>query len=487
MDLFMDKAEPEAWNDAERLSATVRENALRHGLTVQETELIKVRASQLNGCVFCLDLHCRQARQAGVTQQKLDILPAWREARIYEDRETAVLAVAEAATQLPLGEDARADLVAARGVLGDEAFAAAEWVAATINLFNRISILSGHPVRPRDAGGGCSDERPGSASRDDGARLGAALHGGRGARTAPRPAGRPARDDRAPHPAAAEAIPGRSLVLPRPLRPGRRRRDRRHGGPRHPHTGLATVSWLFTGRIDHLDSGGNAAEVRPGELNLMIAGRGITHQEISTPGTRVLHGVQLWYALPEATRFSEHHFAHYAPEPVAAPGLTAQVFIGELLGSASPVDTRTPELLGAELLLEPGASVSLPVRPDFEYGVLAESADISVNGSTTPHRSLAYVPTGSDTLRIEAGAEGTRALLLGGTPLGEQIIMWWNFVGRTHDEIVEYRRRYQAEIGLEPTDVQDAGEPALFGPFPDGQRAPLPAPVLPLTRLKPRG
>ncbi|CAG7621309.1 pirin family protein [Leucobacter soli] len=257
--------------------------------------------------------------------------------------------------------------------------------------------------------------------------------------------------------------------------------------PRHPHTGLATVSWLFTGRIDHLDSGGNAAEVRPGELNLMIAGRGITHQEISTPGTRVLHGVQLWYALPEATRFSEHHFAHYAPEPVAAPGLTAQVFIGELLGSASPVDTRTPELLGAELLLEPGASVSLPVRPDFEYGVLAESADISVNGSTTPHRSLAYVPTGSDTLRIEAGAEGTRALLLGGTPLGEQIIMWWNFVGRTHDEIVEYRRRYQAEIGLEPTDVQDAGEPALFGPFPDGQRAPLPAPVLPLTRLKPRG
>ncbi|CAG7621294.1 carboxymuconolactone decarboxylase family protein [Leucobacter soli] len=154
MDLFMDKAEPEAWNDAERLSATVRENALRHGLTVQETELIKVRASQLNGCVFCLDLHCRQARQAGVTQQKLDILPAWREARIYEDRETAVLAVAEAATQLPLGEDARADLVAARGVLGDEAFAAAEWVAATINLFNRISILSGHPVRPRDAGGG---------------------------------------------------------------------------------------------------------------------------------------------------------------------------------------------------------------------------------------------------------------------------------------------------------------------------------------------
>ena len=84
---------------------------------------------------------------------QLDLLPAWREAAFYSERETAVLAIAEAATRLPLSEDSRADLAAARGLLGDEVFAAAEWVAAAINLFNRISILSEHPVRLRGADG----------------------------------------------------------------------------------------------------------------------------------------------------------------------------------------------------------------------------------------------------------------------------------------------------------------------------------------------
>ncbi len=257
--------------------------------------------------------------------------------------------------------------------------------------------------------------------------------------------------------------------------------------PRHPHTGLATVSWLFAGRIDHLDSGGNAATVIPGELNLMIAGRGITHQEISTAETTSLHGVQLWYALPGHTRRSENRFAHYAPEPVVREGFSARVFIGELLGSVSPVDTLTPDLLGAELLLDPGASIRLEVRPDFEHAVLAESAGIVVNSTPAPHRSLVYAPLGADTLEISAGAAGARVILLGGVPLGESIVMWWNFVGRDHDEIVEYRRRYQAEMGFEPAHPEDAGKPALFGVFPDGQPAPLPAPPLPISRLLPRG
>jgi AhpD family alkylhydroperoxidase len=151
--LFLDKIAPEAWKDAQQFSNTVREFGQQHGLEPQESELIKVRASQLNGCVFCLDLHSREARQAGIPQQKLDLLPAWREAAFYSEREVAVLAIAEAATRLPLSEDSRADLAAARGLLGDEVFAAAEWVAAAINLFNRISILSEHPVRPRGADG----------------------------------------------------------------------------------------------------------------------------------------------------------------------------------------------------------------------------------------------------------------------------------------------------------------------------------------------
>lgn len=256
--------------------------------------------------------------------------------------------------------------------------------------------------------------------------------------------------------------------------------------PRHPHTGLATVSWLFDGAIDHLDSGGNAAKVKPGGLNLMIAGRGITHQEISTEDTSILHGVQLWYALPDSTRFTENHFEHYQPEKIFFEGGSARVFIGELLGSKSPVDTRTPELLGAEIMLDAGAKITLDVRPDFEYAVLAENTAITVNSHNTEHRSLAYVPPGADVLEIIAGAEPSRVMLIGGVPLGEEIVMWWNFVGRSHDEIVEYRRRYQAELGFEEMVSEDAEKRILFGGFPLNQPEPLPAPPLPNIRLKPR-
>ena len=150
---YLDKVSPEAWKSMMAFTTTVVDVATGLGLTVQEVELIKVRASQWNACAFCLDLHSRQARDAGVTPQKLDLLPAWRESTLFTDRESAVLAVAEAATRLPLTEDAQADLDAARGTLGDDAFVAAEWVAVTINAANRISILSEHPVRPRDLQG----------------------------------------------------------------------------------------------------------------------------------------------------------------------------------------------------------------------------------------------------------------------------------------------------------------------------------------------
>lgn len=150
---YLDKTAPEVWKSVAAYSTVVAEHAKAHGLTLQETELIKVRASQINACAFCLDLHSREARNSGITQQKLDLLPAWRETTLYDERETAVLAIAEAATRMPLSEECKADLAGARSVLGDAAFAAAEWVALTINTFNRISILSEHPVRPRGADG----------------------------------------------------------------------------------------------------------------------------------------------------------------------------------------------------------------------------------------------------------------------------------------------------------------------------------------------
>ena len=151
---FLDRALPRSWDGAQKYQAVLKAEARELGLTEQETELIKVRASQINECAFCVDLHSRQARQSGVIQQKLDMLPAWREStKIFSEREAAVLAIAEAATKVPLNENSEADLYGAMQVLGEETFAAAEMIAVTINMFNRISILSHHPVRPRDAEG----------------------------------------------------------------------------------------------------------------------------------------------------------------------------------------------------------------------------------------------------------------------------------------------------------------------------------------------
>lgn len=150
---YIDKLMPDAWSAAQSFSAEIRTAALKRGLTPAEFELINVRASQINGCAFCLDLHARQAREAGVPQQRLDLLPAWRETSIFTERECALLAVAEAATRPPLSEDAKADLAGALTGLGDDTFVAAEWVAVAINAFNRVSILSEHPVRPRDVNG----------------------------------------------------------------------------------------------------------------------------------------------------------------------------------------------------------------------------------------------------------------------------------------------------------------------------------------------
>jgi redox-sensitive bicupin YhaK (pirin superfamily) len=149
----------------------------------------------------------------------------------------------------------------------------------------------------------------------------------------------------------------------------------------HPHCGLATVSWLFTGEVEHRDSLGTVATVRPGEVNLMTAGRGISHSEVSTAGTAVLHGVQLWVVLPAASAGCEPRFEHHVPAVVAvAPGVSASVFVGSLFGSTSPVSVETP-LVGAEVVLEPGAVVDVPVDAGFELGVLVDSGSVVFEGS----------------------------------------------------------------------------------------------------------
>ncbi|GAA4700544.1 pirin family protein [Nocardioides conyzicola] len=249
--------------------------------------------------------------------------------------------------------------------------------------------------------------------------------------------------------------------------------------PPHPHTGLQTVSWLFTGEVEHRDSAGHHAMVRPGEVNLMTAGRGISHSEVSPPSTTTLHGAQLWVALPDADRFVDPTFAHHAPSPMTRPGLEARVFLGSLLGDTSPVSTYTP-LLGAEILLEPGTTVELDVDPTFEHGVLVDAGVLSVAGTETKKDDLAYVPPGAATLTLTSYDEPVRLLLLGGPPFGEAIVMWWNIVARTHEEVVEWRSAWQDQIS------DGRLSDGWFGIPVGDELPPIPAPPLPNARLKER-
>jgi redox-sensitive bicupin YhaK (pirin superfamily) len=245
--------------------------------------------------------------------------------------------------------------------------------------------------------------------------------------------------------------------------------------PPHPHTGLQTVSWLFSGEVEHRDSAGVHAMVRPGELNLMTAGAGICHSEVSTAATTTLHGVQLWVALPRADRDTARDFAHYVPTPRRLGGATVRVFLGELAGDRSPVHTFSP-LLGAQIDLEPGADSTVDVDPTFEHGVLLDQGSVEVAGTSLDVADLAFQAAGSHRLEIVNRGQGpARAVLLGGPPFPEQLVMWWNFVGRSHEDIAVYRQLW------EDHDDRFGAVQGYRGTVPR-----LPAPPLPNATLRPR-
>ncbi|MFJ5875428.1 pirin family protein [Streptomyces sp. NPDC093088] len=241
----------------------------------------------------------------------------------------------------------------------------------------------------------------------------------------------------------------------------------------HPHIGLQTVSWLFDGEIEHRDSLGSHALVRPGELNLMTGGRGISHSEVSTARTTLLHGVQLWVALPGEHRNAARDFQHYAPGTVRLDGADVRVFLGSLAGETSPVRTFTP-LLGAELLLDPGATVTLATDPAFEHGLLVDEGEVRLSGTLLHPAELGYTAPGSTTLTLTNASDApARTVLLGGPPFDEEIVMWWNFVGRSGEEIVQARNDWE--------------KGSRFGEVHGYDGARLSAPALPTTPLKPRG
>ncbi|MFF2275551.1 pirin family protein [Agromyces sp. NPDC058126] len=274
--------------------------------------------------------------------------------------------------------------------------------------------------------------------------------------------------------------------------------------PPHPHTGLQTVSWLFEGEIEHRDSTGSRELVRPGQVNLMTAGRGISHSEVSTPATTRLHGVQLWVALPDASRNVVPFFEHDEIAAATVDDAVVRVFAGSLpgVGDEASVTLFSP-LVGAQIDLPAGGEAWIELDPAFEHGVLVDAGPVRVtiaatddevddspvdadgltvagHSATLEWSELGYLPTGHEGVRLTANDGPVRVVLLGGVPFGEELVMWWNFIGRDHDEIVESRRQWQSEV---------IGRDNLDGRFGrvDYEGEPLPAPELPTVRLKPRG
>jgi quercetin 2,3-dioxygenase len=253
--------------------------------------------------------------------------------------------------------------------------------------------------------------------------------------------------------------------------------------PGHPHTGLQTVTWLFEGAVEHRDTSGAVAVVRPGEVDLMTAGRGVAHSEYSTPETTRMHGAQLWIALPEAERNGERRFEQDRPAPIRSGPAEVIVFLGSWLGASALPRTATA-VLGAEVRLPAGSTWTPPVPRGFELGVLVDRGRITVEGVPVEQARLAAMGPGRERLTIEVlPGEDARLLVLGGEPLNEPIVMWWNFVGRTHDEIVAARDDWQRQVAAER--AEDAAD-GRYGPHPEAWHDVLAAPELPTVRLRPR-
>lgn len=241
--------------------------------------------------------------------------------------------------------------------------------------------------------------------------------------------------------------------------------------PPHPHIGLQTVTWLLAGNVLHRDSLGSEQMIRPGQLNLMTAGRGIAHAEESpAEHDPTLHGVQLWVALPEASRHADPAFEHHSELPsTRLGGWHVSVLIGELAGTRSPATAFSP-IVGAQLSASAQtASALLPLRPDYEHVLFAVAGQADADGVLLQPGRLLYLPPGRPEALIAAPA-GSTLMLLGGQPLGETLLMWWNFVARTPAEIGAAREAWRA------------GE---FGSVGGYEGEALPAPPLDAGRLRP--
>lgn len=234
----------------------------------------------------------------------------------------------------------------------------------------------------------------------------------------------------------------------------------------HPHTGLQTATWMIEGRFEHRDSIGTVQHIEPGQLNLMTAGRGIAHSELALANAQTLHAVQLWIALPDAVRKMAPAFEHHGDLPrLTLVGGSATVFAGALVGhEGSRAKTKLfSPMVGVELRIPAGSNLSLKLNQTFEHGFLVAQGAVQVDGEPSPLHAMTYLEPGKDTVTlVNEGLEEAIVIMLGGEPFEEPIVMWWNFIERSHEEIVQAREKWNNRDSSIPefTDLIGSWTPA---------------------------
>ncbi|QGN53266.1 pirin family protein [Novosphingobium sp. Gsoil 351] len=225
----------------------------------------------------------------------------------------------------------------------------------------------------------------------------------------------------------------------------------------HPHINLATVTWLFEGAIDHRDSLGTYATIRPGQVNLMTAGRGIVHSERSPQAERAIgptmYGMQTWLALPDGREEIDPAFEAQTDLPlIEAGGASARVIMGELWGQRAPT-TCHAETIYAEIVLGPSGSIPIDAEAD-ERAVMLVGGEASIGGTDLVLYELAVLAPGA-ALTL-ASATGARLMLLGGEAFTTPRHVWWNFVSSSRERINQAKDDWrEGRLGVVPGDSEE--------------------------------
>ena len=245
----------------------------------------------------------------------------------------------------------------------------------------------------------------------------------------------------------------------------------------HPHIGLATVSYLFEGTILHRDSLGSVVPIRPGEVNWMTAGRGITHSERSPDDARAegprLWGLQFWVALPLALEQCPPAFAHHGADEiprVTRPGARVSVVLGEAFGAVSPVASTSPMFL-VDVRLDAGATLELEADYAERAAYVLEGEVVADEAGAPTAKEHLVVFDAGERARLTAGSAPAHVVFLGGPPLDAPRFLWWNFVSSQRDLILEAQAAWtEQRFPKVPGETE-------FIPLPSRPLPPTPTPL----------